>query len=504
MKRIIFLILLFFSFSASASASLIESWSLDSNLNNSIAGWTTLSSNNTSYWIWKFWNSIFLNWNGDLYHSNIIWVKTFGFWVKINELGQTNCNGSQMLLSQTNWWDSNLWLWINPSGYLWFFYGQTNNVLSSSPLSVGQWYYITIIYNDWVYYIYNNWNLLMSLNTWAWFTTLDFHYWTYWNLWVCWLKGYIDEIKLFNHTLSSSEINDLYTNNTISNSSGSSSSSSSGGFINIDLSWVTDILSDLFSWFTAFFTNIWDFIANLTDFNFTYTWFNFDLQKYKNVFSFDFWERNFIINNENCENIIKPLLIYHRYYQWQSNMVDDRPYNIDNSILAFYYELKTNNNPIWEYPGYAKNIKIVNNNNNYYYKLYKNEFNYLTITNKNLFSVDTNVFDDFNIIPFSISIFGFDVVNLINTPLKYFFKLVLLIIELPISLINIISNMYFYLFPPFIAGESYCYAGQLITIPTGFNSGNRINGNNNYGSILYILILSFVAFIKGKKVIKNL
>jgi len=49
MKRIIFLILLFFSFSASASASLIQSWRFENNLNNAVSGGLPLSSNNITY-----------------------------------------------------------------------------------------------------------------------------------------------------------------------------------------------------------------------------------------------------------------------------------------------------------------------------------------------------------------------------------------------------------------------------------------------------------------------
>lgn len=500
MKRIIFLILLFFSFSASASASLTESWSFNDNLYNSVWNWIIYSAN-TIYSPWKVNNSIELNGvNSSLFFQNIPWIKTISFYFNpfLINLGE-GCT-SKVILSQTNWWNKNIYFWITNNNKILYQYSNNIPIIYDYNIIDWQFYKIDIVENNSYVYIYIN-SVLLGSSPWI-FNDLNFNFWKYGDLNVCYLKIKIDELKIYNNSLTTSEIITNYNNENPSSSS--SSSSSSGGFINIDLTWITTVLTDLFTWFTAFFTNIWDFLTNLTDFNFTYTGFNFDLQKYKNVFSFDFWERIFVINNENCENIIKPLLIYHRYYQLQSNMVDNRPYNIDNSILAFYYELKTNNNPIWEYPWYSKNVKIVNSSNNYYYKLYKNEFNYLSITNKNLFSVNINVFDDFNIIPFSVSIFGFDVINLINAPLKYFFKLVLLIIELPISLINIIANMYFYLFPPFVAGESYCYAGQLITIPTGFNSGNRISWNNNYWSILYILILSFVAFIKWRKVIKNL
>lgn len=213
MKKLIILfttLIFTFFWLNSASAELIHEFKFENNLNDSV--WNlSLWSSNTNFITWKIWNWINFNWNSFLNHLNIAWVKTFSFWVKINELWQTNCNNTQIILSQTNSSDLNFWLWINWNGNLWLYSSPTINWLSNSPLNINEWYYITIIYSNWNFYIYKNLQNVITLS-WIWYSTLTFNYWTFWNTGLCWLKGSIDELKLYNNSLTSTEITNLYNN----------------------------------------------------------------------------------------------------------------------------------------------------------------------------------------------------------------------------------------------------------------------------------------------------
>jgi RHS repeat-associated protein len=186
------------------------------------------SGNNFHWVVWWYWSHFITDWN----HW---WVYSIDW--NDNYIYVTNSTG---LTSSSNF---SYWLWYKswPSNWHKFMISKYNNnsdldyevqitdtwriralvndwnlrqLDSVNPLSKDKWYFITVTFWSWILKIYVDWVLSSSM---SWIWTLDTcnSYLLFWQRWPVFSNAYpwdwkLDNIFLYNRTLSSTEIQELY------------------------------------------------------------------------------------------------------------------------------------------------------------------------------------------------------------------------------------------------------------------------------------------------------
>lgn len=120
---------------------------------------------------------------------------------------------------------------------------------------------------------------------------------------------------------------------------------------------------------------------------------------------------------------------------------------------------------------------------------FNSSFTYINPPEYNLITINTDLFDSLNLLPFTLVLFWLDVVEVINDSIAWLFSLTLNIIAIPADLLNSIVNIIWILNINIWSEESFCFWGNRYHIIGNLNTGTRINSTissiNSYtGSII--------------------